>query len=83
MAKGIIFSNREDFNSKQIEVFNYFKSLYPDNLATEYSDGIDALDESGEVLMIIDGRVLGFNFSPYVIVDVNNNDPKWFEQWEI
>lgn len=78
MLKGVIFQNRQAFQGMETAIFNFFKAKYPENLATKWSEGIDALDGSNNVLMIIDERVLDFNWNPHAIEDIDVNDAKWF-----
>ena len=81
IIQGIIFKNRQAFNGKQGAVYNYYLSKNKGvdrTVIKRWSDGIDALDGSGEVLMLVDERISGFPWSPEQIVDIDTNDPKWF-----
>lgn len=76
--KGVVFNNRQSFEGFESAVFNFYKAKYPNSLATKWSEGIDALDGSNNVLMLIDERVLDFNWNPHSIQDIDVNDAKWF-----
>jgi hypothetical protein len=83
MAQGVIFANRQAFEGKQEAVFNYYKARNTSNEATSWSNGIDALDGSNEVLMLVDERLNDFPWSPEQVVEIDKNDTKWFPQDEI
>lgn len=80
--QGVIFPNRQAFDGIETAVYNFFKAKFPENIATKWSEGIDSND-SNEVLMLIDERVMDFNWNPHAIVDIDTNDTKWFIQDEI
>ena len=79
MKLGIIFINREEFNEVESTVFEFYKSKYKNIGNSErWSDGIDALDGSGQVLMIVDERVLDYPFTQDII-EVEGTNAKWFK----
>lgn len=83
--KGVIFSNIEDFNSKELAVLNYYKVKQKQDFNYDVPDYVDkwcepvlAKDGSNELLMIIDERIDGFSWNPGQIINIDPNDPKWF-----
>lgn len=79
--KGVIFNNRQSFDGMQTAVYNYYLANVRDvdtTIVKRWSDGIDALDGSGDVLMLVDERVLGFPWNPHAVVDISTDNPKWF-----
>lgn len=75
--KGIVFPNRQAFEGKQTAVYNHFKAKHPNNQATNWSNGIDSLNDN-KVLMPLDERTLDFPWSPEIVVEIDKNDLKWF-----
>ena len=81
--KGIIFANRNAFAGKQTAIFNYYKAKTPKldtSVVKQWSLGIDALDGSNRVLMVVDERINAFPWSPEQVIEINTNNPTWFNQ---
>lgn len=80
IIQAVIYPDRATFESIQPSVYDYFvaNNKVDTTVVKEWSKGIDALDESGEVLMRFDNRINGFDFSPYSVIEVSTDNPKWF-----
>lgn len=77
--KGIIFNNIDEFNALENAIHSYLINNIVGYNGECYCCPIDALDNSGEMLLIVsDSRLDNYDFSGHSVVDINTNDSKWF-----